>query len=51
MKKIDMPDFVQTGMSQIPQDKWFSWGWLIFWLIVFFPIAFVYLIIKMGNKK
>lgn len=30
--------------------KWFSWGWLIFWLIVAWPIAIYYIIMK-GNKK
>jgi len=31
--------------------KWFSWGWLIFWIIVAYPIAIVYLLIKYGDKK
>jgi hypothetical protein len=33
------------------QENWFSWGWLIFWIILCFPIAIIYLLVKMGNKK
>lgn len=33
------------------KDKWFSWGWLIFWIIVFWPAAIVYIIIKSKEKK
>lgn len=32
-------------------QHWFSWGWLIFWIIVFFPIAIIYILIKYGDKK
>jgi len=31
--------------------NWFSWFWLVFWLIVFYPVAIVYIIIKLGEKK
>lgn len=32
-------------------EKWFSWGWLIFWIIVCIPIAIIYILIKYGDKK
>jgi len=32
------------------KQKWFSWGWLIFWIIFAFPIAFIYLLIKYAEK-
>ena len=37
--------------KQKESNKWFSWGWIIFWLIVFWPMVFLYLLIKFGDKK
>ena len=37
--------------KQKQSNKWFSWGWIIFWLIVFWPMVFLYLLIKFGDKK
>ena len=31
--------------------EWFSWFWLIFWAIVCFPIAILYLLVKLGDMK
>jgi hypothetical protein len=38
---------LKTGLK----TKWFSWGWLIFWIIVCWPVAIVYMLIKMGNRN
>ena len=36
----------------LKKDKWFSWGWLIFWCLIGAPeIAIIYLIIKHSEKK
>ncbi len=52
--------FIQTKINGVsekdynkkkPVKQWFSWGWLIFWIIVCFPIAFLYLMLKIGEKK
>ena len=32
------------------KDKWFSWGWLIFWTILGFELGIIYLIIKFGER-
>ena len=37
--------------KQIKKEKWFSMGWLIFWLIFFWPVAIVYMIIKSQERK
>ena len=43
---------LSTGYEiETPKKQWFSWGWLIFWIIVFFPIAIIYILIKMGERK
>jgi heme/copper-type cytochrome/quinol oxidase subunit 2 len=34
----------------VNEKKWFSWGWLIFWIIVCLPIAIIYLLIKLGDR-
>jgi len=31
------------------KKNWFSWGWVIFWLIMFWPAVFIYLFIKYGD--
>jgi hypothetical protein len=33
------------------KKSWFSWKWLVFWIVVFFPMAIVYLMIKLGDKN
>jgi len=33
------------------KEKWFSLGWLIFWIIIAWPIAIIYIIIKSKNKN
>ena len=33
-----------------PTGGWFSWGWLIFWILVFFPVAIVYILVKLGDR-
>jgi hypothetical protein len=32
-------------------EKWFSWFWLIFWIIACLPIAIVDILIKLGDKN
>jgi hypothetical protein len=32
------------------KKNWFSWGWLIFWILVSMPIAFIYLAIKYVDR-
>ena len=32
-------------------ENWFSWGVLIFWIVVCFPIAIIYILIKMGDRR
>ena len=34
-----------------PPKPWFSWFWLVFWILVCFPVAIIYILIKMGNKS
>lgn len=33
------------------KEKWFSWGYLIFWLILFWPAAIVYIMIKSRERE
>ena len=33
------------------KEHWFSWGWLVFWIIVFWPVAIIYLLIKSKEKN
>ena len=37
--------------EEMNAENWFSWGWLIFWILVFFPGAFLYIIIKASEKN
>ena len=34
----------------VKKDKWFSWGWLIFWAIVSPGIALLYFVYKLCKK-
>lgn len=33
------------------EEKWFSWGWLILWIILLGPLGFAYLAIAYNKKK
>jgi len=33
------------------QEKWFSWGWLIFWTVFTGIGGVLYIIIKLGDRN
>lgn len=51
MVKISKKEYIKATKNK----NWFSWGWLIFWIIISIPIGgtlgLIYLLIKYADKK
>lgn len=35
----------------VKQEKWYSLGVVVAWVLVFWPGAFIYMMIKMGERN
>ena len=51
INRPEMPRFTSTSRETANKDSEINICWLVFWVIVFWPIAIIYVVIKLANRN